>query len=400
MLRYPLFPFALLAGLLFLVLPSFAGADASCVTEPAAPTFELVYSPQPGEKAVTMQTREEARATLCARLQASEIAGQVSLSDDGTIRVVLPPLPHASDLKRLMDQLGAVGQLRFYDWEPNLIGSEQAIGGHPGFAPPVKPLRRLEQEWAEAGRRTNNPANLQLILAGAFPGPYGAVKLASKQASRRDCRACSTSRPRFYLFDRSPAHDLVAGPVARRSELQTTGEAPTGGGLVLKVPVGTAIASELPASSTGVVLKKAAPGWFALRDRVALTNADIVRPNQELDEFGQPTVTFGFSRKGRTAFERLTRAIAQRGRVGAKGPVSSAAAEALSAHLALVFDGEVKTRPIINFRLFPNGIDGRTGAQISGGFNSQQEARGLAAILSSDPLPIELTLVQRRKLAG
>lgn len=391
---------ALLAGLLFLAFPSSALADASCSAEPADPTFELVYSLRPGEKAVTSRAREKAATTLCARLQSSKIAGRVSLSDRGTIRVVLPPLPHASALQHLTGQLGTAGQLRFYDWEPNLIGSEQAVGGRPGFAPPAKTLRRLEQEWAEAGRRTSSPANLQLILAGAFPGPYGAVRLASRQAARAECRSCSASGPRFYLFDRSPAHKLMAGPVARRAELRRGAGASQHGGLVLKVPVGTMIASELPASSTGAVLKKAEPGWFALKDRAALTNADIVDPAEEQDEFGEPTVTFGFTPKGRTAFERLTRVIAIRGRVGARGHVTSAAAEALSGHFALVFDGEIKTRPIINFRLFPNGIDGQTGAQIAGGFDSRQEAHELAAILNADPLPIELALVRRRKLPG
>jgi hypothetical protein len=302
-------------------------------------------------------------------------------------------------LQSVTGQLSASGLLRFYDWEPNLIGIDRMVGGHPGFAPPAKPLRLLERKWKTAGRQVGQRENMQLIFAGALPNPYGAVSLASKQAPRK-CRACTASGPRFYLFDRSPTHELIAGPVARRAELEQAKGNAHEGGLVLKVPVGTVIAFEFPTDSEGMVPRDSEPGWFALKDRAALTNADVVRPKQGLDEFGQPNITFGFTSKGRAAFERVTRAIAKRGQASTKGPVSAAAAEAFSGHFALVFDGEVKTRPIIDFVYNPNGIDGRTGAQISGGFASTQEARDLATILREDPLPIELALVEEKKLVG
>ena len=147
--------------------------------------------------------------------------------------------------------------------------------------------------------------------------------------------------------------------------------------IVLTVPVGTTIISEHPSSRTGEIITTAEPGWFALRDRPALRGTDIVRPNQEVDEVGRPTVTFGFTAKGRIAFERLTRKIAKRGRAAAIGPVGGYGAEALSGHFATVFDGEIKTRPIIDFAYFPKGIDGHTGAQISGGFPNMRQPKTL-----------------------
>jgi SecD/SecF fusion protein len=140
------------------------------------------------------------------------------------------------------------------------------------------------------------------------------------------------------------------------------------------------------------------PGWFALRDRPALSGPDIVNPNQEVDEFGRPNVTFGFTAKGRVAFERLTRKIAKRGRAAATGPVDGYGAEALSGHIATVFDGEVKTRPIINFADFPNGIDGRTGAQISGGFPNIRAAQDFVTELRIGGLPINMVLLSQQVL--
>ncbi len=391
------FALALLAGVLaFAAAADRTEAAVSCLIEPAVPSFELVYSAEPGEKSVTPHTRGETATILCERLQSDDVVGQVLLLGDNRIRVVLQ---HVKDVQRLASQLDADGQLRFYDWEPNLIGPERAVGGHPGRAPKASALRRLEHEWKAAGRSTDRPRDLRLILAGAFPNAYGAVRLASKQKPHNHCRVCSASGPRFYLFERSPAHELIVGPVARRNELRRGREASGNDGLVLEVPVGTSIVSEVSTSSVGTPLSNAAPGWFALKDRSALNSADIVDPKQETDEFGQPSVTFGFTAKGRIAFQRVTRTIAKRGRRGAVGRVTEVEAEELSGHFAVIVDGEVKTRPIINFLQNPNGIDGRTGAQISGGFASRQEARDLAAILRLRPLPLSLTLVRQRKLA-
>jgi SecD/SecF fusion protein len=193
------------------------------------------------------------------------------------------------------------------------------------------------------------------------------------------------------MFDRTPAHRLIAGPVSRRAELD---RAKRGESITLKVPLGIAIVAEQPSSETGELISGAEPGWFALRDRPALTSSDIVDPTQEIDEFGQPSITFGFTKRGRFAFQRVTRAIAQCGQSGALGPVTAEAAEALSCHLAVILDGEVRTRPIINFAENPDGIDGRTGAQISGGLNNIRQAQYLAAVLGAGSLPIELTLVR------
>jgi SecD/SecF fusion protein len=335
-------------------------------------------------------------AIVCERLQAILGAdGQVQALTNRRIRVVLPQVGGVNYTQRAAEQIGATGRLYFYDWESNLIGPERKVGGRPGKRPPADALRRANAEWRAAGRDINRSANAQLISAGAFPNTYGAVKLASEQKPRDRCGACSASTPRFYMFDRSPAHELVAGPFTNRAELRnsTVSQRHRHNDIVLEVPVGTTIVSEQPISRSGGTIATVGPGWFAFRDRPALNGFDIVRPSQGVDEVGQPTVTFGFTSKGRAAFERLTRKIARRGRAAANGPVSSHRAEALSGHFATVFDGAVKTRPIINFAYFPNGIDGRTGAQIAGGFGNIQEAQDLATILKIGGLPINMVLV-------
>lgn len=372
-----------------------ASPDLACPLESDSPvpSFELEYRLQRGEQKVSTSTRDRAVAILCQRLQGIGVAGgEVGADGQRQIRVVLPGQRSSEDVARLAQRLAVPGRLGLYQWEADLIGPERAIGGHPGKQPAAGALARAEREWRTAGRAIDRSAERRLVFAGAFPGAYGAVRLASELTPRRHCVACAARTPRFYMFDRTPAHRLIAGPVSKRAELGPRRQ----GDIVLKVPVGVAIVSEQPSDETGELISAADPGWFALRDRPALSGGDIVDPRQEIDEVGEPSITFGFTKKGRSAFQRVTRAIAQCGQSGALGPVTTEAAEALSCHLAVILDGEVKTRPVINFASFPDGIDGRAGAQISGGFDNVGEARYLAAVLGAGSLPIELTLARTR----
>ena len=65
-----------------------------------------------------------------------------------------------------------------------------------------------------------------------------------------------------------------------------------------------------------------------------------------------------------------------------------------------MLDNEVKTRPIINYAQNPDGIDGRTGAQISGGFTSIEDAQDLASFLQRGALPINLNLISQSQVSA
>src|SRR4051794_10699338 len=47
-------------------------------------------------------------------------------------------LPGVTDANRAAEQVGSTAQLYYYDWEPNLIGSERVIGGLPRRGPPQR----------------------------------------------------------------------------------------------------------------------------------------------------------------------------------------------------------------------------------------------------------------------
>jgi SecD/SecF fusion protein len=312
-------------------------------------------------------------------------------------------LPGVTDPARAAEQVGTTAQLYFYDWEPNLIGPEKVIGGKPGQEGPPQAMKASQERWEEAGRSPTQKINQFLYLEGAYPNAYGAALLASKQEPVENCENCSVSRPRFYLFEKEEPHDLIAGPELARKDLYVspTGEKRPKNGIVVEVPPGTIVVSQYPLDlETGEVREDVEPGWFALKDEPALSGDEIENPEQGYEPgTNLPNVVFDFTDEGREAFHDVTRKIAERGREQVIG-TSTGQAEQFSGHFAVVLDNEVRTRPIINFEENPDGIDGRTGAQISGGFNSVQEAQDLATTLQIGSLPISLKLISESQVSA
>jgi SecD/SecF fusion protein len=363
---------------------------------------ELIYEGQPTGQVKEVSGEDIERSIEIIRERIDELGvsePEVSRLGPTGISVQLPDVTNA---QRAIDQVGSTAQLFFYDWEPNLIGPESTLGAHPGQQPPPDALKESEQRWEDAGRDVKSNQNQRLILAGAYPDAYGAAKLAAEQDPVEDCSNCSVAKPRYYLFEKEAPHDLIAGPELAKKDLYVspTGEKRPRSGIVVEVPAGTILVSEYPTDENGQIDKTARPGWFALKDDPALSGTDITDPKQEFGEFNDPAVTFGFTDDGRDAFQEVTRRIAQRGQAQAIGPVAGEQAAQLSGHFAVVLDNEVKSRPIIDFSQNPDGIDGRTGAQISGGFTSPQEAQDLATILQIGALPINLKLVSQTQVSA
>ncbi len=311
-------------------------------------------------------------------------------------------LPGITDANRAAEQVGSTAQLYFYDWEPNLVGPEVSIGGHPGKTPPKGAVEESEKRWKEAGRNVKSAENAQLIGAGAYPTAYQAATLASEQAPDEKCEECAVGRPQYYLFEKDEPHKLIAGPELKEKDLfiSPTGEKRPKDGLVVEVPEGYVLVSEFPQDEEGKVDETAEPGWFVLKDKPSLSGNDISNPEAKTGQLGEPIVTFDFSGDGQSKFHEVTREIAQRGQAQSIGSIGNEQAGAQSGHFAVVLDNEVQSRPIVNFAENPEGIDGREGAQISGGFNSIGEAQELATTLQIGALPINLKLISETQVSA
>jgi SecD/SecF fusion protein len=365
--------------------------------------LELVYQGQPTGTGteVSGEDIEDSISIIEKRINKLGVS-EPEVARLGTKEITVS-LPGITDANRAAEQVGTTAQLYYYDWEPNLIGPEFAIGGHPGREPSEGPLKASEKRWEEAGRNVTSKESAQLILAGAYPTAYEAAKLASEQEPVENCSECSVAKPRFYLFQEQKPHELIAGPELTKKDLyiSPTGKKRPKNGIVVEVPAGTVVVSEYPTEENGHLDETAEPGWFALKDKPALSGSDITNPEQIYEPTtNEPAVSFQFTGSGREAFQDVTRRIAQRGQAQAIGPVGAEEAAALSGHFAVILDNEVVTRPIINFAENPDGIDGRTGAQISGGFSSVQDAQDLATTLQIGALPINLKLISETQVSA
>ena len=363
---------ALLGGSLYAIAtkPTRQGLDLQGGTE-------LIYEGRPTPQVPEVSPEDIDRAIEIIRERVDTLGvAEPEISRIGTdqIGVGLPDVQNAEDAE---NQVGDTARLFFYDFEPNVVpreGTDDALQGDP------RPYSRL----------------------------YDAVKAASEREPECSMDRCTSNGPTYYLFDESTLEPL-AGPADTRGDLflRFEDDRRPEGSVIETVPQGTVVLQEEATDddpATPIDESTAAPrGWYVLRDRPELDGDDIRNPEQNSDPTtNQPNVTFEFTEEGRQAFQTVTRRIAERGVAGAPPLICSqnpAEASNLSDSFAVVLENEIVSRPIIDFCENPDGIDGRTGAQISGSF-SISEAQDLAEFLRIGALPIELTLISQSTVSA
>jgi SecD/SecF fusion protein len=363
--------------------------------------LELVYQGQPTGTTTDVSGEDIEDSISIIERRINELGvSEPEVARLGTDRITVS-LPGVTDANRAAEQVGSTAQLFYYDWEPNLIGPESVIGRNFG-RPPEGALKESEERWEKAGRNVAKEENKGLIFSGAYPTAYEAAQLAAEQEPIENCEDCSVSKPRYYLFEKAEPHDLIAGPELAKKDLyiSPTGEKRPKGGIVVEIPAGTILVSQYPTDENEELNEDADPGWYALKDKPALNGNDIVDPEQAYGPNNEAIVQFKFTDDGQNAFQEVTRKIAQRGQARAIGPVSGEEAEQLSGRFAVILENEVKTLPIIDFSRYPDGIDGRNGAEISGGFKSVSEAQDLATTLQIGALPINLKLISQTQVSA
>jgi SecD/SecF fusion protein len=303
--------------------------------------IELVYQGEPTPQSeVTPEAIDRAIDIIRERVDQLGVA-EPEIQRLGSKQISVG-LPGIKDLNRAKKQVGTTAQLYFYDWEKNVVGN------------PRTPITGL----------------------------YEAVKKASARPAVVD--ANNSTKGQYYLF--KPNHQLAEGPDTLRKDAlsQFDGKVPKGYQLI-KVPAGTVVlGAEAP---KGFPSDQVYDKWFVVQDNPELRGTDLKDPKQNYDpQTNEPIVTFSFTSKGRNAFHDVTKRLAERGQLK---QVPGQPVENSFQTFAIVLDGKVVSRPFIDYRENPDGIDGRTGAQISGGFTTS-EAQDLADVLKTGALPITL----------
>lgn len=281
--------------------------------------------------------------------------GNFDLRAVGASGISLRLLPGEKKPSRLARLVGSAGLLQIFDLEPNLVRGVSSASDAP------KPRALYEL-------------------------------LDSARAMAKRGGASS-----YYLFN--GRHALVAGPALKPGLLPGPGATPAPGDEVLGVPNGTELVScdlatsrVCPSESGGFVPKPGQKWYYLFRLPAQLTSDDLTRKGIHADSAGGGEVIFlGFTGHGNEVFREITRLEWRRG-----------SAQGRPQHFALVVDGRLISFPQIdpNDRSLSDGIDPSASGVMIAGFKDLTEAKELAALLKSGPLPASFTVLSSRTVTA
>jgi SecD/SecF fusion protein len=389
---------------------------------------ELIYQaePTPQVPKVTAQAVNDAINTIRKRTNALGVSeSEVQQQGPDTIVVGLPGVKNAA---RAEQQVGTTAQLQFYDWEPNVIGADgKELGDKavdytaanvpiPNLLDAVKRAVKAKPLAEATDVPPGGPNDKELRAAGIDPKNVHAVRVYYDQKNN------TRTGKAYYLF--SPTNKPLAGPENNCKDLlQTFTDKAPAKPVPLAKPATGPCANELNALGTsgpppgskiyaiprGIIIIKAAKpsnlknttisdSYYVLEDDSELSGSDIRDPKQAFDpQTNEPIVTFNFSDKGRKAFAAVTKRIAQRGAETILPPGVSR--QNANQHFAITLDDTIVSLAFIDFQQNPEGIDGRTGAQING-IGTIQETQDLAQNLRIGALPIRLKLISKTQVSA
>ncbi len=215
--------------------------------------------------------------------------------------------------------------------------------------------------------------------------------------------ACAIAGKSYGYTPVPGQHCFIAGPDTSLQDLYSGVPAGVSRSQeqVLTVPEGTVVLQATPTSFSNPP-KVYAPStrFYVLKDHVSLFGNEITNPQQSTDPSGSPDVSFGFTSKGKTEFKNVTGKIANRGLlVSPPSNTSNCQSPLLCQHFAVALDQQLITVPSIDFKQYPDGIPGDTGADITGGFTTTS-AQDLANQLRLGALPINLKLISESQVSA
>ena len=376
--RRNIFVLALVAGLIIASLLVVTGIPGVAKAKPTKLGLdlkggvELVYQGKPTAQS-QVNTDSLTRAIDIIRQRVDQLGvSEPEIQQSGSDQIVVS-LPGVKDANRAEAQVGTTAQLYFYDWEPNVIGSD----GKP--AP---------TDNAVTGGQTPGDSTFGIPL-------YQAVLRAEKRPAI--IRPNDTTRGPgvdglWYLVN-PKTQKVVGGPEDSRAALFSERSQPAGTRVVHVQPGTVIVQAQTAASQSAATLDS----YYVLDDNPALSGKDIKNPQQSFDNgatgTGQPIVTFDFTGGARQRFQNVTKKIAQR------GADTTLLGTPNLQHFAIVLDNKLISVPSIDFRQYPTGIDASNGSQIQGGF-TLDSAQKLANLLKTGALPIKLKLISSQQVSA
>src|SRR5215211_2380024 len=378
--------------------------------------IELVYQGQPTPQVptVTPQALDDALDTIRKRTDALGVS-EPEIQRSGRDQISIG-LPDVSNAERAIQQVGSTAQLQFYDWEPNVLGrgpdvpyaGSKALYDAAEFASKQKP--KAEQTDvppgsdltpAEADKQNDSSATPRYYLFGSDRYPIGNDQKPLREGEYEPSSSCKS-----LLSDYEPAGGepiKYAKNTACKSELEALGSGgPPAGSRVIEVPRGITIVEAEKAPNQSERVHR----FFVIEDDSELNGKEIKNPEQAFDpNTNEPLVNMEFTDKGREAFARVTKRIAERGRncetlagVDPNCPQGSRPDDFFQ-RFAITLDNQIVSLATIDYQDNPEGIDGRTGASIEN-IGTIQQAQDLAESLRIGALPIDLKLISQTQVSA
>src|SRR5918998_534026 len=368
--------------------------------------IELVYEgrPTPQVPEVTPQAVDDAIETMRKRVDALGVAEpEIQRSGPEQISVGLPDVENP---ERARQQVGTTAQLQFYDWEPNVLTDTEVYSGGDGLYDATLAASKQEGkpeqtdivpgsgDTREEADRNNNTQEDRYYLFGPDQAPIGPDKQPVRTETYEPSADCEE------LLDDYDAEPGDPNKYHKNSECLTELEelgpgGPPDGSRVIKVPEGVVVVEQERQPNQPPQIKR----FTVLEDDSELSGEDIRNPEANTDpNTSAPLVSMEFSDDGREAFARVTKRIAERGfNQSTLNP--GAPRENFLQSFAITLDDQIVSLATIDFQENPEGIDGRTGAEIEG-VGSFDDANDLAESLRIGALPIELKLISETQISA
>jgi preprotein translocase subunit SecD len=327
------------------------GCGSSHAACPHGAEIVLRAVPQHGQ-AINRTQMQTAQQIMVSRLNKLGVASpNVALRGSDEI---VTELAGVHNLATAAAILGSTGQLQFFDFEKDLA-APTVINGNPTPYPTLYSL-------------------LSTVKRAAADGPTEA----------------------YYLFSASASHRVLQGPSPTRSALLTPyrGKQPAGT-TILAVPANREVVSGTRGNFTASTrpVKQSPDGtyWYLFKLPPEISSTDLNEANIQAGadpSTSVPQVTLGFNGQGGKAFQAITKAEYDRGRlVAALHGSAGQLIQAYAQHNAIVLDGKLQAAPYIDYT-DPSLSLGIAGAQaVISNIGSMQAARRLALVLQSGSLP-------------
>jgi SecD/SecF fusion protein len=285
--------------------------------------------------------------------------------------------------------IGKTAQLMLFDFESDLAGPSTDAQGNPVATPSLYAL--LKAAEAQGGKGT--PESYYLFKS----------KTVTTKAKKKGGKPTTAVK-----------HSLVTNAQTRQALLKKYGGSVPKGMEVLTVPAHRIVVSCL--AKTGCLGAQAASpngtyyylmkyypdgqpnGEGAIPE---MNGNDLVLSGTRADygQAGQPVVLLQFTNHGGNQFGKITKEEAQRGQTkydlaGKQGDPTN-----FAQHFAIVLDQQLESTPYIDFKQFPDGIQGNN-AEIDLNGGTFGEAKDLALVLQTGALPVTFQQIERTDVSA